>query len=400
VRVLLGGRGGVTRFTGATAAGGRALRPDTTYGAKARSDGRVDLLSPTGRRLRIAPRAAHHGLRAHRPRGPRRLPRRDRAPPGRRRLDAINSVGLDDYVRGVVSKESPPRGPAEALEAQAVAARTYAVTTAKGVSPAWEHYADTRSQVYAGVGAETPSTDARRRGHARAGRHLPGPPRRDYFFSTSGGKTADVENLTLGGAASRAQGVGGSLRRVSPRHAWKPATITFAKHAQAQALRGLSRGRFEGIEACAAGACARAQWPPKSSLGRAHARRDPARSCASGSASSITWAFFTAITRPAPRSRRGPRSRRRRRKSSSIRTAAPRCGAAGRAAARPPAWGPRIVAGRPAYEVVVSAGLGSGWVGRRRRPLRAGGRFRWKSLLPDLPRTFRLGCRAAVRGQR
>jgi stage II sporulation protein D len=51
VRVLLGGRSGVTRFTGATVAGGRRLKPTSTYGARRRADGGVDLLSPKGRRL-------------------------------------------------------------------------------------------------------------------------------------------------------------------------------------------------------------------------------------------------------------------------------------------------------------------------------------------------------------
>ncbi len=65
-------------------------------------------------------------------------------------LMAINAVNLEDYVRGVVSKESPSSWPIEALKAQAVAARTYAITTNKP-GDGFEQYADVRSQVYGGV---------------------------------------------------------------------------------------------------------------------------------------------------------------------------------------------------------------------------------------------------------
>ena len=44
-------------------------------------------------------------------------------------LVAVNALDLEDYVRGVVSGESPSAWPTEALKAQAVAARTYAITT-------------------------------------------------------------------------------------------------------------------------------------------------------------------------------------------------------------------------------------------------------------------------------
>ena len=46
-------------------------------------------------------------------------------------VDAVNSLPLDSYLRGVVPDESPPSWPIEALKAQAVAARTYAVATMK-----------------------------------------------------------------------------------------------------------------------------------------------------------------------------------------------------------------------------------------------------------------------------
>ena len=72
---------------------------------------------------------------------------------------ALLDVSRMDYVRGVVSAESPSGWPTEALRAQAVAARTYAIATNAG-GTSFDQYADTRSQVYGGVAAETASTDA------------------------------------------------------------------------------------------------------------------------------------------------------------------------------------------------------------------------------------------------
>ena len=68
-------------------------------------------------------------------------------------VTAVNALGLDDYVQGVVPGEMPSNWPPEALKAQAVAARTYALDHRRrrhGVRPV----PDTRSQVYSGMDAE------------------------------------------------------------------------------------------------------------------------------------------------------------------------------------------------------------------------------------------------------
>ena len=71
----------------------------------------------------------------------------------------VDAVGLDDYVRGVIAAEMPSSWSPEALKTQAVAARTYAITTNVG-GGFYDLYPDTRSQMYRGVSAETPATDA------------------------------------------------------------------------------------------------------------------------------------------------------------------------------------------------------------------------------------------------
>ena len=68
-------------------------------------------------------------------------------------LLAINAVGLEQYVAGVIGNEAIPTWPAEALDAQAVATRGYAITTEKGGNDGFDQYSDTRSQVYRGVAA-------------------------------------------------------------------------------------------------------------------------------------------------------------------------------------------------------------------------------------------------------
>jgi stage II sporulation protein D len=109
----------------------------------------------------------------------------------------INSVGLDSYVRGVVAAEMPASWPAQALDAQAVAARTYAIT-AGAVASDFDVYDDTRSQMYEGVDAETPTSNAAVA--ATSGRVVEynGQPVVTYFFASSGGDTESVQNVWYG----------------------------------------------------------------------------------------------------------------------------------------------------------------------------------------------------------
>jgi len=68
-------------------------------------------------------------------------------------ISVINALELDEYVRGVVPSESPWHWPLAELEAQAVAARSYALAELKPDA----HYdlvPDTRNQVYGGLAAE------------------------------------------------------------------------------------------------------------------------------------------------------------------------------------------------------------------------------------------------------
>ena len=74
----------------------------------------------------------------------------------------INRVSVEAYLRGVVPTELGVRGTADraALEAQAVAARSYAVTRLGNGSRAYDVTATTTDQVYGGVEAENTVADA------------------------------------------------------------------------------------------------------------------------------------------------------------------------------------------------------------------------------------------------
>jgi len=118
---------------------------------------------------------------------------------GRGGVETVDAVGLDDYVRGVVAAEMPAGWAAQALDAQAVAARSYAITTTVSAT-GYDLFSDTRSQMYGGVRAETAATDAAVLATSGqvvtyGGRAVLTP-----FFSSSGGYTENVENVWTGSA--------------------------------------------------------------------------------------------------------------------------------------------------------------------------------------------------------
>ena len=73
------------------------------------------------------------------------------------RLRIINHLDLEDYLASVVGSEMPASWPQQALRAQAVAARTYALKQRRPAEP-FDLRATVASQVYRGMDAETPST--------------------------------------------------------------------------------------------------------------------------------------------------------------------------------------------------------------------------------------------------
>lgn len=138
-------------------------------------------------------------------------------------VTAINAVGLETYVRGVVSGESPASWPADALRAQAVAARTYALTSDAGTaSDGFTQYDDIRSQVYGGVRMETPTTDKAIADTTGEIVTYQGRPVTTFFFSTSGGRTENIENSFIGAEPKPwLKSVEDPYDDASPKHRWE-----------------------------------------------------------------------------------------------------------------------------------------------------------------------------------
>ena len=136
----------------------------------------------------------------------------------RRGVSVVNDLPLERYLRGVVPWEMPSRWSGDALRAQAVAARTYALATR---NPGWtfDLYADTRDQMYGGIRAEKRSTNLAV--GATAGRILTwgGEPARTYYFSTSGGRTESSHDAFRTGAIPYLRSVADPYD-AGPHHDW------------------------------------------------------------------------------------------------------------------------------------------------------------------------------------
>ncbi len=197
VRVLLAT--GSAAFSGASKAGTKELHPGETYTVRPNADGTVTLVDQAGKKvgafaapltvtgpgpLQLAGHGTYRGALQFRP-------------DGAGGVETVNALALDDYVRGVISWEMPAGWAPEALKVQAVAARTYAITSNVG-GGAFDLYQDTRSQMYGGVGAETPATDAAVAATRGQVVTYGGVPVVTYFFNSSGGHTENIENVWPG----------------------------------------------------------------------------------------------------------------------------------------------------------------------------------------------------------
>ncbi len=111
-------------------------------------------------------------------------------------LVAINELNIEDYLRGVVPKEMPSKWPVEALKAQAVAARNYAMQRVEATrGSSYNVSSDRLSQVYGGYDAESPATNRavdETRGLVMeyGGRLITA-----FFHSSSGGSTENSEDI-------------------------------------------------------------------------------------------------------------------------------------------------------------------------------------------------------------
>jgi stage II sporulation protein D len=230
VRVLLKTASRIVFGSATRVAGGRRLEPARRYVATRGLSGAVVLRSSSGRELGtyrspLSVQGAAGGLRVFGKSANAAVDGRYRGNLEVRAsslggVSAINAIDIDSYVRGVVAGEMPSHWPREALRAQAVAARTYALATSKD-GDGFDQYADTRSQVYNGISGETAATDEAVAATAGEIVSYDGKPIVTYYFSTSGGRTENIENVFIGAEpAPYLVSVEDPYDDRSPRHTW------------------------------------------------------------------------------------------------------------------------------------------------------------------------------------
>jgi stage II sporulation protein D len=221
VRVLLRPYQSQVSFNGATAACDVSLSEARTYSG-VRSGGDVLLRNPKGKTIEncgpvlsatggksvvMVGKGSYRGALEVRPSS---VPKK---------VNAINAVALDDYVKGVVPRESPSSWPMEALKAQAVAARSYGLAGKVGGN-GFDLYDNTSSQVYGGLSAETSRSNKAVNATALQIVNYKGQVAKTFFFSTSGGYTENNENVFGGEPIPYLRGVPDPYDGISPYHRW------------------------------------------------------------------------------------------------------------------------------------------------------------------------------------
>lgn len=137
-------------------------------------------------------------------------------------LNAVNHIGIENYLYGVLQHEVAYWWPMEALKAQAIAARSYALYQVSVSRPAaYDLKSTTSSQVYGGSTVERGRTkkavDATR-GQILSYRGQVFPA---YFHATCGGVTAGAQELWKINLNPIAGGTHCGYCRFSPHYSWK-----------------------------------------------------------------------------------------------------------------------------------------------------------------------------------
>lgn len=134
------------------------------------------------------------------------------------RLEVANVVDIEEYVAGVLFAEMPPNFPAEALKAQAVAARTYARYRLDHGDPLLR--ATDADQVYDGSGPRFEQARAIVAATRGVVLEMGGKPICAYFMSTCGGATIDGLSVFPAPNGEGLIGVECQWCRESPKYRW------------------------------------------------------------------------------------------------------------------------------------------------------------------------------------
>lgn len=161
-------------------------------------------------------------------------------------LAGINELSIEHYLYGVVPRELPPvpYGEVEAQKAQAIAARTYALSNmGKRSADGYDLLPTTSDQVYGGFSVEHPVSNEAVDGTRGIVATYEGKLITAVFHSTSGGFTANNEDVWNSEATPylRAKHVaqkGNDLKYV-------PALDIYKKNGSGESLREVKTGDFE-----------------------------------------------------------------------------------------------------------------------------------------------------------
>ena len=158
----------------------------------------------------------------------------------------VNVVPMEEYLRGVVPSESIPTWRIDALKAQAVAARTYALYHRNGYrASGYDVTDDVESQVYKGAGVETKATDEAVRETRGEVITFEGKAIDALFHADGGGYTEYGENV-WGISKPYLQGVPEELSLQTK----KPWTVTLTRDAFSKKLSasGYGVGKIQNIK--------------------------------------------------------------------------------------------------------------------------------------------------------
>jgi stage II sporulation protein D len=170
------------------------------------------------------------------------------------KLRAINRVSLESYLYGVVPAEMPASWPLTALEVQAAAARSYAIRSLTPSLP-FDVFADTRSQVYKGASGENAHSTLAVRKTSRLAVTYRGTVAFAYFSSSSGGRTAAIDEEFGGPPAPYLVSVDDPFDNMSPDHNW---TVTMSSADASKRLHDFLLGSLQDVVVTARNSSGRA----------------------------------------------------------------------------------------------------------------------------------------------
>lgn len=161
-------------------------------------------------------------------------------------LAGINELPIEEYLYGVVPRELPPvpYGELEAQKSQAIAARTYALSNmGKRGKDGYDLLPTTSDQVYGGYDAEHPISNDAVDGTRGIVATYEGKLITAVFNSTSGGFSANNEDVWSSDPVPYLRGVPDAQRGESFEHV--PSLEVFKNHSNSKSLRAASEGDFE-----------------------------------------------------------------------------------------------------------------------------------------------------------